>query len=532
VHRETIEKSPPGAHFAAAQAAPCDELAVLAQPAQPEFNCRHKRAALAATILGSSMAFIDGSVVTIALPSIQSELGASVAAMQWVVNAYLLFLGALVLVGGSLGDQLGRRTIFIAGTLLFTLASAGCGFAPNPAVLIAARALQGIGAALLVPGSLAIIGAVFDEKERGRAIGTWAGAGAITSALGPVAGGWLVDTVSWRAIFFLNLPLALATIVLALAAVPESRRTDASGPLDWPGALAATLGLGSLTYGLTIASTQGFGSPGVLSLMGAGVLVLIAFIVLEIRSRDPMVPLDVFRSGDFAGANLVTLLLYFGVGGALFFLPYTLIRGHGYSATEAGAALLPIPIIIGLLSRFAGGLTGRYSARLLLSAGPLIAGGGFGLLGMPLAHGNYWSEFFPGLTVLGLGMTITIAPLTTTVMIAVPKERTGVASGINNAIARIASLLAVAILGIVFTWSYDATLTTRLSQLNIPQKVLPGGERLATPGPAIHTQNVDVAIAQNDAINAALRAVALVCAGCALAGAALAATTIGVRKSA
>jgi EmrB/QacA subfamily drug resistance transporter len=529
-----------------AQASPCDALAIRAQPASFDHPCRRKKLALAATILGSSMAFIDGSVVNVALPSIQTELGASVAAIQWVVNAYLLFLGSLVLVGGSLGDKLGRRTVFIAGIGLFTLASIGCGLAPGVGALIATRAAQGIGAALLVPSSLSIIGAVFDDKERGKAIGTWAGVGAITSAVGPVAGGWLVDAFSWRAIFFLNVPIACATIALAIIAVPDSRQEDIpSNPdpalaghtlprLDWPGAAAAAVGLGALTYGLTRASAHGFGDRWVLASVLGGLLVLTGFVALEAKTRNPMMPLDVFRSRDFVGANLVTLLLYFGLGGALFFLPFTLIRAYGYSATEAGAALLPLPVTIGLLSRFTGGLTARYGARVLLGFGPAIAAIGFAMLALPWVRGEYWRGFFPALVVLGLGMTITVAPLTTTVMTSVSAARTGVASGINNAVARVASLLAIAVLGIVFVWSHDAALDARLDALNVPQTARLAA-RLAQTGmdagsaPPAATQSASqakVIEAQAEALGAALRAVALVSALCALAGAALAAVTI------
>ena len=529
-----------------AQASPCDALAIRAQPPCFEHPCRRKKLALAATILGSSMAFIDGSVVNVALPSIQTELGASVAAIQWVVNAYLLFLGSLVLVGGSLGDKLGRRTVFIAGIGLFTLASIGCGLAPGVGALIAARAVQGIGAAMLVPSSLSIIGAVFDDKERGKAIGTWAGVGAITSAVGPVAGGWLVDAFSWRAIFFLNVPIACATIALAIIAVPDSRQEDIpSNPepalaghtlprLDWLGAVAAAVGLGALTYGLTRASAHGFGDRWVLASVLGGLLVLTGFVALEAKTRHPMMPLDVFRSRDFIGANLVTLLLYFGLGGALFFLPFTLIRAYGYSATEAGAALLPLPVTIGLLSRFTGGLTGRYGPRVLLGFGPAIAAIGFAMLALPWVRGEYWRGFFPALVVLGLGMTITVAPLTTTVMTSVSAARTGVASGINNAVARVASLLAIAVLGIVFVWSHDAALDARLDALNVPQTARLAA-RLAQTGmdagsaPPAATQNASqakVIEAQAEALGAALRAVALVSALCALAGAALAAVTI------
>jgi len=504
----------------------------------------NKRLALASTVLGSSMAFIDGSIVNVALPSIQSELGASVAAIQWVINAYLLFLGSLVLVGGSMGDLLGRRTVFIAGIGLFTLASAACGLAPGSGALIAARAVQGIGAALLVPSSLAIIGAVFNDDERGRAIGTWAGAGAITSAVGPVAGGWLVDAFSWRVIFFLNVPLACLTIVLATLSVPNSHRADAPRQLDWPGALTAAGGLAALTYGLTIASSRGLRHPLVLASLGAGVIVLLAFVLIEARSRNPMMPLDVFRSRDFVGANVVTLLLYFGLSGVFFFLPFTLIRAQGFSATQAGAALLPVPVIIGLLSRFTGGLTGRFGARVLLSAGPVVAGTGFVMFALPFAQGGYWHSFFPALVVVGLGMTVTVAPLTTTVMNAVPGERTGVASGINNAVARVAGLLAIAVLGIVFVWTHNAALSTRLHELNITLDGRKSGHLLEPEAPAVSgvtravisattaeiASHTALANAQADAIRAALRAVALVAAACALAGAAFAATLLDSDK--
>jgi EmrB/QacA subfamily drug resistance transporter len=517
------------AHAVASQASPCDELAIRAQPVATDRPCPRKRLALAATILGSSMAMIDGSVVNVALPSIQRELGASIAAMQWVVDAYLLFLGALVLVGGSMGDKLGRRKVFIAGTAIFTVASAACGAAPGMSALIAARALQGVGAALLVPGSLAIIGSVFEGEARGRAIGTWAGVGAITSSIGPAAGGWLVDAFSWRAIFFLNLPLAAATIALALASVPDSRNADAPESLDWPGAAAAAAGLAALTYGLTEAPSRGFADALVLGMIGAGVVLLAGFVAIEAKSHDPMVPLDIFRSRDFSGANGVTLLLYFALGGALFFLPFTLIRAYGYSATEAGAAILPMPLVIGLLSRFTGGLTGRFGARALLIAGPCVSGLGFAMLAWPFVAGSYWTSFLPALLVLGLGLTITVAPLTATVMASVPAQRAGVASGINNAVARVAGLLAIAVLGIVFVWSHDAALSARLDRLHLPRQSVRALD--ADPAPMTHAApSTPLARAQADSIADALRAVALLSAACAFGAAGIAAVTIRREK--
>ncbi|GAB2617479.1 MFS transporter [Novilysobacter erysipheiresistens] len=408
-----------------------------------------KRQALVATILGSSMAFIDGSVVNVALPAIQRDLAADTTGIQWVMNAYLLLLGALVLIGGSAGDRYGRRRVFLAGIVLFTIASIGCGLAPGIGTLIAARAAQGIAAALLVPSSLAILGASFGQDERGRAIGAWAGFGALMSALGPVLGGWLVDTLSWRAIFFLNLPIAAVAIWLTLRAVPESRDPEASR-LDWAGAVLVALGLGVLTWALTAVSRRGFGDAWVLAGLASGALLLLVFVIVETRVRAPMMPPELFRSRDFSGSNLLTLLLYFALSGALFVLPFELIRGHGYSATQAGAALVPLPIVMGVFSRSAGRLNDWIGPRWPLTVGPVVAGLGMAMLAWPGQGTPYWRGFLPAMLVLSLGMTLAVAPLTTTVMAAVDTRQAGVASGINNAVARVAGVIAVAVLGLVF----------------------------------------------------------------------------------
>ena len=425
---------------------------------------------LAATILASSMAFIDGTVVNVALPFLQSSLNATAIGLQWVIEAYSLFLSALLLVGGSLGDRYGRRRIFNIGVVVFALASAGCGFAENMEQLIAARALQGIGGALLVPGSLALISSSFNEEERGKAIGTWSGFSAITTAIGPVLGGWLVENVSWRAVFFLNLPLALAVLVISIWHVPETREEN-HGALDWFGAALATAGLGALVYGLLESPRLGFGHPLVIAGLIGGVVCVVVFVVHEARAKNPMVPLRLFRSKDFAGANLLTLLLYAALGGMMFFFTLDLIQVQGYSATAAGASLLPFVVILFSLSRWSGGLIKRWGARLPLIIGPTIAAIGFALFAQPGVSRNYWTSFFPAVVVLGLGMAITIAPLTTTVMGSVSEEQAGVASGINNAVSRTAGLLAIAVFGVVMLFAFSNHLALRLNEYNFDDQL-------------------------------------------------------------
>ncbi|WP_398493647.1 MFS transporter [Variovorax sp.] len=489
---------------------------------------------LAAAIVGSSMAFIDGTVVNVALPAIQADLRATAFQAQWVVESYALLLAALLLVGGALGDHFGRRRVFAIGVALFALSSVACALAASVQQLIAARAVQGIGGALLVPGSLALISAAFPEKQRGKAIGTWSGFSGITAAVGPVLGGFLVDHFSWTWAFLVNVPMALLVLWICWRHVPESRGASAGGGLDPWGALLATAGLGGIVYAFIEAPTQGWTSTAVLAALAIGLAGSAGFVAIERRVRAPMLPLSLLRIGNFSGANLLTLLLYAALGGGLYFFPLNLIQVQGWSATAAGAALLPFILIMFALSGWAGQLVDRFGPRLPLVIGPAIAAVGFALFALPGVGASYWSGFLPAVVVLGLGMTVTVAPLTTTVMNAVGPELAGVASGVNNAVSRAAAVLAIAVFGAIMAWAFDAALAEHLQTAGASAQVTAffEGERAKLAGAAM-PPGVDAATAEAlrravaEAFVAGFRWVMLLSAGLALLSAASAWRMIG-----
>jgi len=474
------------------------------------------------------MAFIDGTVVNVALPALQSSLHATVIDVQWVVESYGLFLSALILVGGALGDSLGRRAMFLLGILGFGLASAGCGFSYSIQSLVIWRSVQGLAAAFLVPGSLAIISASFDEESRGKAIGTWSGFTAITTALGPVLGGWLIERASWHWVFFINVPLAALVIAVSLWHVPESRNVKAR-KIDWLGAAIVTIGLAGLVCGFLESASLGWSNPRVLGslLLGFGSLVL--FVFAEERVHAPMLPFQLFNSSSFSGANLLTLFLYAALGIFFFLFPLNLIQIQKYSATATGAAALPVILLMFSLSRWSGGLVTRYGAKRPLTVGPLIVAAGFVLFTVPTVNAHYWTDLFPSFLVLGLGMAISVAPLTAVVMTSVGQDRAGTASGINNAIARVAGVLAVAALGAVMVAGFVHALRDSLASMHLEPNIVHGLEAnavklggLEVPGNqnAETKQRIQTAIAH--AFIFGFRMVMLICAGLAIMSAAVA----------
>ena len=428
------------------RARPRPRVRWLAIVIELRYGTSRGRWVIAATVLGSGMAQLDGTVVGIALPSIGRQFNSGVSTLQWVVTAYTLTLAGLLLLGGALGDRLGRRRMFVIGTIWFAVASLAAGLAPSGPALIAARALQGVGGALLTPGSLAIIEASFSSSDRSRAIGAWSGLGGVAAAIGPFVGGWLISTVSWRLVFFINLPIALGVVLISIRHVPESRDPSARGRLDITGAALVTLGLVGLIYGLIEGAVLGWESPITLIALLGGAGLLVAFVLFERRVVDPIMPPALFRSVQFSAANAVTFAVYGGLGGALFLVPVVLQEVNGYSPLEAGAALLPVTLLMLLLSARSGEIAARRGPRLQMSVGPLVVGAGLALLSRATGSGSYVTEVLPAVCVFGLGLACTVAPLTSTVLAAAPAEHIGVASAINNDVARTASLVAVALL--------------------------------------------------------------------------------------
>jgi len=453
---------------------PCAAGLVRAAPPPEAPLPRDKKWILAVAVLGSTMGFVDESVVNVALPDVERSLHTTLAALQWVVNAYTLCMSALLLIGGAAADRFGRRTPFFLGLCTFTLASLACGLAAGTPMLIGARVVQGVGAALLIPCSLAIIGATFDEDERGAAVGIWSAASALAAGVGPLIGGLLVDQLSWRAAFFINPLIAVPTFIIAVQHLPERAAAASDASLDWPGAALAFLGLAALVFGLIASATLGWRAAAVEGSTMTGVLLLVALGLREARSRAPMLPLTLFRSRNFRGINLLTLLLYGALGGAFFLLPFLLIKEHGFSAAAAGAVYLPYALVLAVLSRWSGKWVDRFGARWPLIIGPLIVAAGFAFLSLIASGGNYWVYLVP-MAILGLGMAIAVTPLTTMVIDSVERRETGVASAINDVSASVAGLLAVAVLGTL----------ARTSMVETARVVMMSAALLAAAGAAV-----------------------------------------------
>ncbi|KAM3089880.1 MFS transporter [Phormidesmis sp. 146-35] len=495
-----------------------------------------ERWVLFSTILASSMAFIDASALNVALPSLQKDLQASGIQLLWIVNVYLLMLAALILVSGSLGDKLGRKKVFMAGVSLFILASLVCGLTPTTELLIGARTIQGIGGAMMIPGSLAIITATFSSEKRGHAIGTWSAATTIVTIAGPVLGGGLSDIGLWRGVFLINLPIGLITLLILHLKVPESRDETAFSQIDYPGAILMMVGLAGLTYGFISLPKLGFSNLHSYGSLLVGTFTLVLCGIVEARSAHPMLPLSLFQSRTFSGTNLLTLFLYAAFSVGPFFLCLNLVEAQGYRQAIAGLADLPFALMLAGLSPWAGRLTDRYGSRLPLIIGPFLTGLGFLLLAIVgLTHGSadYWTTFFPGILVFGLGMAVTVAPLTTAVMGSVPTHYAGTASGINNAVARTAGVLAIAIVGSIALSTFAEALTTHTASLNLSTEVQIAlqagasqfGQAIVLPDLAPQTLNA-IEIAVKLAFVDTFRVVMLICAGLSWVSATMAALLV------
>jgi EmrB/QacA subfamily drug resistance transporter len=516
---------------------PCDIGVIqgtrISSPCQPS----SRPWVIAAASLGSGMAFLDSTILNVALPALQADLGASVRAVQWTYGAYALVLSALLLVGGTLGDRFGRRRLFVVGAAIFGVASLWCALAPGPAQLIAARGVQGVGGALLVPASLAIIGASFEENLKAKAIGTWGALSAIAMAVGPVLGGWLVEVISWRAAFLINPLLAAVAIPIALWYVPESRDPEAHN-LDLVGAVLATLGLAGLVYGLIESSAWGLGDTRVLAALVLGLIALATFISVERRVKDPMVPPSLFRSRNFDGANLVTLLFYMALTGSLYFLPFLMMQVHGYSALVAGSVFLPFVAMAFLIGRLSGRISARFGSKIPLVVASLAVLVGLLLFAVPgVDHGSYWTSFFPAMVVQGVGMALAITPLTTVALGSVDREHSGLASGVNNAVTRVAGLLAVALLGVFVYGVFSTSLDARLDSMDLSREVRSQMEaEKAHLGAAEVPEDVEAETAGHieraidESFVTGFRAVMLVSAGLALASALVAALFVSDRR--
>jgi EmrB/QacA subfamily drug resistance transporter len=425
---------------------------------------RQQRLTLVATILGSTVVFLDSTVINVALPAISDDLDVGLAGQQWVVEAYMLTMVSLLLVGGSLGDQFGRRRMFVAGLLAFGATSALCAVSPSEEFLVGARALQGIAGALLVPGSLAIVAATFAGEERGRAIGTWTAWTGIATVFGPAGGGALIGLLSWRAIFWINLPLIAVTVWLTLSAVEESRDPDAFRGIDWPGIALSAAGLGGPVFALIEQPTHGWGDPLVWAPLLGGIACFVLFLLYEARARHPMLDLALFRIRNFAIANLTTLAAYAGLIGGLFFVGLFLQQVAGYSALEAGLATTPISVLLFVLSPRFGRLASGTGPRLPMTAGPIVGGLGLLMLLRVGSDADYLTEVLPAVLVFGLGLAATVAPLTATVLDSVEERRVGIASGVNNGVSRVAGLLAIAVLGAIISAHFGGGLDANLGE--------------------------------------------------------------------